>query len=169
MDEIETVSDRRLYEDDFYAWSRHQAAVLRGMGSRSDLPNDLDLEHVAEEIEDVGSERLHAVESRMRLILVHLIKAAAVPAAEPRSPWAAEVVSFHFDLTARYSRSMAQNIDPENLWRKAARQATLAITERDVSFLSSTRCPLSLGDFLEDEFDHDDAVARVAALIPDGS
>jgi uncharacterized protein DUF29 len=46
-----------LYEEDIYAWSQHQARVLRGLaGSGLRLPNDLDLEHVAEEIEDVGNE-----------------------------------------------------------------------------------------------------------------
>ena len=45
-----------LYEKDIYAWSQHQAAVLRRMAANpAALPNDLDLEHVAEEIEEVGN------------------------------------------------------------------------------------------------------------------
>lgn len=43
------------YEEDVFAWSQHQAKVLRGLAERAaGLPNDLDLEHVAEEIEDLG-------------------------------------------------------------------------------------------------------------------
>ena len=43
------------YDDDFYAWTQHQAQVLRSMPVRD---NRFDREHVAEEIEDLGkSER----------------------------------------------------------------------------------------------------------------
>jgi hypothetical protein len=55
-----------LYEEDIYAWSQHQAAVLRRMAANpAALPNDLDLERVAEEIEEVGNEQLYAVESSL--------------------------------------------------------------------------------------------------------
>jgi uncharacterized protein DUF29 len=44
------VMDRPTpYDEDFYAWSREQADVLRGLAERRDLPNALDLEHVIEE------------------------------------------------------------------------------------------------------------------------
>jgi hypothetical protein len=39
------------YDDDFYAWTQHQAAVLRSMPVTD---NRFDREHVAEEIEDLG-------------------------------------------------------------------------------------------------------------------
>jgi hypothetical protein len=43
-----------------------QAAVLRRMAANpAALPNDLDLERVAEEIEEVGNEQLYAVESSL--------------------------------------------------------------------------------------------------------
>jgi len=72
--------DRRsLYDDDIYAWTQQQAEVLRRLAeTRRDLPNELDLENVAEEIEDVGKSELHRVESFVRLILLHLVKAASV-------------------------------------------------------------------------------------------
>ena len=43
--------DRRsLYDDDIYAWTQQQAEVLRRLAeTRRDLPNELDLENVAEE------------------------------------------------------------------------------------------------------------------------
>jgi hypothetical protein len=45
------------YEDDFYAWTQHQAQVLRTMPVSD---NRLDREHVAEEIEDLGKSATHA-------------------------------------------------------------------------------------------------------------
>src|SRR3954447_26417050 len=75
------VMDRRsLYEDDIYAWAQEQAGVLRRLAeTRRDLPNELDLENVAEEIEDVGKSELSNVESFIRLILIHLLKLASAP------------------------------------------------------------------------------------------
>jgi hypothetical protein len=60
------------YEEDFYAWSQHQAAILRRLaaGARAGLPNDLDLENVAEEIEGVGRSELAAVRSQLSVMLV---------------------------------------------------------------------------------------------------
>ena len=62
----ERSEDTSLYERDFYAWTQAQAALLEAghLGS-------LDLEHLAEEIEDMGSEQRHAVSSRLRHLLAH--------------------------------------------------------------------------------------------------
>lgn len=70
--------DRRsLYDEDIYARAQQQAAALRRLGeTRRDLPNELDLENVSEEIEEFGSNRKDAAESFIRLILVHLVKLA---------------------------------------------------------------------------------------------
>jgi hypothetical protein len=62
---METTMDDS-YDTDILAWSEQQASVLRGLRSRGDLPNELDLEHVAEEIEDVGRSELNAAQSLIR-------------------------------------------------------------------------------------------------------
>ena len=43
-----------LYETDFYAWTRHQAEELRRLKELR-LNVELDLDRVAEEIEDLGT------------------------------------------------------------------------------------------------------------------
>ena len=46
------------YDEDFFAWTRHQAELLRAVRSRgADLPAGIDLDHLAEEIEDLGKAR----------------------------------------------------------------------------------------------------------------
>jgi hypothetical protein len=66
------------YDEDFFAWTQHQARVLRGLGKQySAVPQDLDLAHVAEEIEDLGKAELRGAASLIRNIMVHLIKAAS--------------------------------------------------------------------------------------------
>ena len=78
------MPDRPRYDDDFYAWTQHQAAVLRAMAVAD---NRFDREHVAEEIEDLGKSERDAVRSQIRRILEHFLKLAHSPAAPPRFDW----------------------------------------------------------------------------------
>jgi hypothetical protein len=57
------------YEKDVVAWAMEQAALLRA-GNLSAL----DIEHIAEEIEDVGKSEKRELASRMAVLLSHLLK-----------------------------------------------------------------------------------------------
>ena len=70
------MPDGPRYEDDFYAWTQHQAEVLRSMPVSD---NRFDREHVAEEIEDLGKSERDAVRSQIRRIIEHLLKLAYSP------------------------------------------------------------------------------------------
>ena len=57
------------YEDDFFAWSMEQARLLRaGDFSR------LDIENIAEELESMGRSDKREIESRLEVLLMHLLK-----------------------------------------------------------------------------------------------
>ena len=63
----------QLYEDDFYAWTREQARALRRLAESR--PNvGLDLEHLIEEVEDLGTSQRDAVRSHLRTIIEHCLK-----------------------------------------------------------------------------------------------
>ena len=55
-----------LYDEDFYAWTQQQAEVLR---THFQGDNRLDVEHLAEEVEDLGKSELHAIESYVENII----------------------------------------------------------------------------------------------------
>ena len=57
------------YDKDVVLWSREQATLLR-TGQFSQL----DIEHLADEIEDVGKSEQRELASRMIVLLVHLLK-----------------------------------------------------------------------------------------------
>jgi len=57
------------YVKDVVAWSQEQAALLRAGDFGA-----LDLEHIAEEIEDVGKSEQRELASRMAVVLAHLLK-----------------------------------------------------------------------------------------------
>ena len=63
------------YDDDVYTWSREQAEALRRAArSRVNLPDPIDFEHVAEEIESLGFSQVRELHSRYVVLLAHLLK-----------------------------------------------------------------------------------------------
>ena len=57
------------YEADFYQWSLEQARLLRSGDWKA-----VDVEHLAEEIEDMGKGVRREWESRLKVLIVHLLK-----------------------------------------------------------------------------------------------
>jgi hypothetical protein len=140
-----------LYDDDILLWSEQQAAAIRRLrdGPRG-LPNELDIDNVAEEIESVGRSELAAVESYIELILVHLIKLAATPDEEPILHWRAEVTAFHSGLRRRFASSMRGRIDLTALWADARAQVEAGgdAAERGLLDALPDACPVTLDEFL---------------------
>ncbi|MGB5830483.1 MAG: DUF29 domain-containing protein [Thiohalocapsa sp.] len=58
-----------LYDQDFHAWAEQQVRLLR-CGQLADA----DLEHLAEEIETLGASERRELESRLKVLLLHLLK-----------------------------------------------------------------------------------------------
>ena len=57
------------YEADVVAWASEQARLIR-----AGLLDQLDLTHIAEEIEDVGKSEQRELASRMAVLLAHILK-----------------------------------------------------------------------------------------------
>ena len=57
------------YDNDVIAWANEQARLLRA--GRFDA---LDIEHIADEIEDVGKSEKRELASRMAVLLAHMLK-----------------------------------------------------------------------------------------------
>ena len=74
------------YDRDLYGWAVEQAALLRaGRIAEADVHN------IAEEIDDVGNEQYHRLESALRIILLHLLKWDHQPDRRSRS-WHLSIV-----------------------------------------------------------------------------
>jgi uncharacterized protein DUF29 len=58
-----------LYDQDFYAWTQEQAALMR-----EGAVHALDLVHLAEEIEDMGHSQQDKLASHLLVLLTHLLK-----------------------------------------------------------------------------------------------
>jgi hypothetical protein len=97
-----------LYERDLYAWSRAQADLLRA-GRFAEL----DLDHLIEEIEDVGSALKRSVRNRLRTIVEHLLKLEHAPATAPRAGWRATARAERVKLRDVLTPTLRREIEGE--------------------------------------------------------
>jgi hypothetical protein len=108
------------YDTDILTWSERQAALLRRRAA-GELVNDAELDwpNLAEEIEDVGSNRLHAVESLLVQAFRHMLKAEAWPLSRDAPTWPADAIDFRRQARRRFVPSMRQKIDVGSLYADA--------------------------------------------------
>lgn len=59
----------KLYERDFFEWSQEQARLLRERRF-----TDLDLENLVDEVASVGASEKREIESRLEVLIAHLLK-----------------------------------------------------------------------------------------------
>jgi hypothetical protein len=121
----------QAYDADLVLWAESQARALRDAGrAGTNLP--IDWENVAEEIGALGKSQARELASRVRTVLVHLIKLQASPATEPRGGWRETIIEQRSEieriiedspsLRQAVGRAIAREIVP------ARRQASVALT-----------------------------------------
>ena len=107
-----------LYDEDFYAWTQEQAELLRRGGAGA---NRLDVELIAEEIEDLGRSELHACQSLCEHIIEHLLKLEYSGLDEPLGHWRQEIVEWRLQLERKLTRSIAAKMNLEERYHHALR------------------------------------------------
>ena len=157
-----------LYDEDIYAWSQHQAALLRRLAAANPaaLANDLDLEHVAEEIEEVGNEQRFGVESNLIQVFIRLVKLVALPGDQAARHWTKETNAFLATAARRWRPSMRRAVDPASLWSDACRQVArdLEIDGHAVPPLPRD-CPFGLEELVSGGADPRELAARLAEAV----
>jgi Domain of unknown function DUF29 len=66
---VDRTDDRNLYEEDFYQWTQRMVEALRSRNFEQ-----LDVENLLDEVESLGVSQRHALESRLTVLLIHLLK-----------------------------------------------------------------------------------------------
>jgi hypothetical protein len=140
-----------LYEADVLLWSEQQAALLRRLAAGERVNAQIDWENVIDEVESVGSEQLHAVESFLVQALAHMLKAEAWPLARDVAHWHAEARRFRGDAAARFVPSMRQRIDMAKLYRRALRAVPDTIDGTAPLQTIPTTCPVTLDELLSED------------------
>ena len=128
------------YEIDVVAWANEQAGLIRA--GRFDL---LDLEHIAEEIEDVGKSEQRELASRMAVLLAHLLKWQYQPDRRGAS-WENTIraqrkeIAYGLDEAPSLRTKLREERWLDMVWSKAIAQAG---NETNLSSWPST-CPWSV-------------------------
>ncbi len=128
---MQTAIDlKKLYEEDEHLWLFENAKLLRE--GRLDMA---DIEHIAETLEDMGKRDFKEVLSRMRVLIMHLLK--WIFQSERRSKsWKDTILEQRNQLSDefRFSRNLEKFAKEnfEEVYRKARKQAA-----------SETELPLS--------------------------
>lgn len=143
-----------LYERDVVAWTRDQAAALRLLAEQR-WNGPLDLLHLADEIESVGSEIQLGVESQVSRVIEHLLKLEHSPMALPRQGWLASVDQAREAIEPRLTATIRARLEVglAELYtrgRRAARRGLLAFGERPAVDALPSTCPYTLDQVLAD-------------------
>jgi hypothetical protein len=139
-----------LYDADILEWSEHQARLLRQHAVGKAGNEAPDWANIIEEVESVGRDQLHAVESLLAQALAHMLKAEAWPLSREVPGWQAEARRFRDDAAARFSPSMRQRIDVAKLYRRALRILPDTIDGLQPLPVPEV-CPVTLDELLSDE------------------
>ena len=136
------------YEADFYQWSLEQARLLRSREWKS-----VDVEHLAEEIEDMGKGVRREWESRLKVLIVHLLKWVFQPELRGVS-WQLTIQEqrdqLHELLADNPSLKNQMTASLERTYPRAVKRTALETSLMEETF--PTECPFHLEDILNESF-----------------
>jgi len=145
-----TTTNRANYESDVIAWSIEQARLLRY--GHFDA---LDIEHIADEIEDVGKSEQRELESRMAVLLSHLLKWSVQPQRRGSS-WIATIRTLREGIDRRIKKtpSLKADLQDAEWWESVWGDALIkAADETGIAFdLLPTACPWTEQQVLSVDF-----------------
>lgn len=136
------------YDTDFHAWALHNAKLLR-QGKFAEL----DVEHLAEELESMGKTNKRELTSRFKILLAHLLKWQYQPDYRGRS-WRSSIVEQRSEI----SELTAENPSLKPLFDEVIADAYLKAIKfaaKETGLLVNTfpqKCPYSLEQIVDDDF-----------------
>ena len=142
------MGNRQLHDLDFFAWANEQAGLLRA-GRLSEA----DIEHIAAEIESLGKGEKRELVSRLRVLLLHLLKWQSQPSRRGAS-WEGSIINTRDELDdhLRDDPSLKSQIAAalEAAYRRAAIDATTETGFKRGSFPQT--CPWSYDEIMDPDF-----------------
>jgi Domain of unknown function DUF29 len=138
----------KLYDRDFYAWTREQAELLR-----AGRVSELDLVNVAEEIESMGRSEKRELVSRLVVLMLHLAKWRFQPTLRSRS-WRLSVEGQRIQITEHLADNPSLRPTMDEIVAQAWRRASLD-AQRETGLDASAfpvDCPWTAEQALDDAF-----------------
>jgi len=138
----------RLYETDFYGWIQQQAGVLRA-GSFAAL----DLDNLIEEIESMGKSHQRALESRLEILLIHLLKWQFQPERRSKS-WQFTIEEQRDRIVGHLKKNPSLQSSLPDCMQDAyryARRGAARETQLDSTVFPS-ECPWTFDEIISEDF-----------------
>jgi len=138
----------KLYETDFNLWIQETVNLLR----KGDFI-DLDIENLAEEIEDMGNNRKDALESNLIRVLQHLLKWKYQPQKRTNS-WKASVTEHALRLNKSFKKSSSLRPYFDQVFDECYHDARLIASQEtgiDI-LLFPEACPFDKNDILNPQY-----------------
>jgi hypothetical protein len=145
----EQVTDAvATYDSDFFEWTQQTAELIR-----QGRLTEADLEHVAEEIADMGKRDRREVRSRLRVLLVHLLKWQLQPL-QKTSSWKATILEQRAQLALVLDDSPSLRRIPANELEVVYRSAVdRAIAETQLApDVFPADCPFTIAEIVDRDF-----------------
>ena len=139
-----------LYEQDFYAWVEQTAELLRLQHW-----DTLDLEHLIEEVVDLGKSQQRALQSALRLVLSHLLKWKYQPERHSHS-WQVTITRerLNIDELLQESPSLQRFLNDaewiNTTYQRARQEAIVETGLSEDNF--AIACPFSVDEILDLDF-----------------
>ena len=134
------------HETDFYAWTNEQVQLLK-----TGQLNQIDWQNIAEEIEDMGRSEKRQLESRLEILIMHLLKWQFQPNLRSRS-WQLTIK----EQRLRLEKSLQKNPSLQPNLTEAIEDvyplATLSAERETGLSLFPETCPYTLIEILSPEF-----------------
>jgi Domain of unknown function DUF29 len=153
---VAKVLERSLYQTDYYAWTKQQAAELRKLAATR-AHATLDLENLAEEVESLGRSDLNTVRRQVRRIIEHLLKLEYSPSMPPRADWRYSVAQARDEVEDHITASMYPDVaaDLGKLFGRARRDAALSLVkhgERHAAKGLPADCPYTFDQIVSQDW-----------------
>lgn len=138
------------YETDVIAWADEQARLLR-----AGLFSQLDIEHIADEIEDVGRSEKRELRNRMAILLMHLLKWQCQPERQGNS-WRRTINVQRREIAGHVQSvpSLKADLNQPAWWEGAWADALIAATrETGLDFEAFPEfCPWTFEQIMDPDF-----------------
>jgi len=115
---------QREYEKDFYAWTLHNAKLLR-----EGRLSEVDIEHIAEEIESMGKSEKRELVNRLAVLMAHLLKWQFQPTRRSKS-WTMTIKNQRIELNDLLEESPSLKKELEGKFLHAYERAVLMASEQ---------------------------------------
>lgn len=136
------------YNKDFYKWALHNADLIR-----QNKFSDVDIEHIAEEIESMGRNNRRELINRFSVLLAHLLKWQFQPVKRSKS-WILTIKNQRFEISDLLEESPSLKYEIELQLNHAYEKALILASEQtgieEDEF--PVNCPFNLNQCLDATF-----------------